>query len=185
MPPLDWRWVSVFLVALVGVSACGGVSRLDGQGPGADVGGVAGLSPFFLFDRSTPLLTGGETFDAGAVLALGVTAAALCAFAAVAFARRDLGGAVIRVRAATTRPTMRPATDPLLRLPVLAIVDQQRLWTIGWAAALCTLAYFLISLTRTMLDSLAAIPSMQAYFTDRMVMQRGASGREIGSGATI
>lgn len=132
---------------------------------GAQIGPIAALSPFYLFDRSTPLLPPAVAFDWAALATLLLIAAVLIAIGALAFVRRDLGSGLVRSGSGRTRVTMRPASDPLLRVPVLAIVDQQRLWTIGWAAALCALAYLLISITRTMIDSLAAIPSMQAYFT--------------------
>jgi ABC-2 type transport system permease protein len=131
---------------------------------GGELGVLTQLSPFYHFDRSTPLLTGHETFDPVAILALVGAAAVLVVFATVAFARRDLGGSILRLRAERTRPTVRPARDPMLRVPVLAIVAQQREWAIGWAVALCGLAYFLISIARTMIDSLSAIPTMRAYF---------------------
>ncbi len=130
---------------------------------GADLGIVGDLSPFRLFDLSTPLARN-ASFDTGAVLALVAIAVVLTAISAVAFERRDLGGSIIGLRSERTRATARPSRDPLLRVPVLALVDQQRLWTVGWASALSALAYFLISITRTMIDSLKAIPSMRGYF---------------------
>jgi ABC-2 type transport system permease protein len=59
---------------------------------------------------------------------------------------------------------VRPSSDPFLRAPVLSLLDQQRTWIAGWAVGLAVLAAFLISLTRTMVDSLLAIPTMRAYF---------------------
>ncbi|MDQ6858531.1 MAG: ABC transporter permease subunit [Chloroflexota bacterium] len=129
---------------------------------GADPGPLKWLSPFYLFDRSTPLVPGG-TVDPVATLLLVVIGVALAGLAAVAFERRDLGGALFRGRGGTTAPTVRPSSDPLLRLPVLASVDQQRWWIVGWAVGLAVLGYFLTSLARTIVDSLAAIPTMQLY----------------------
>jgi ABC-2 type transport system permease protein len=131
---------------------------------GADPGPLKWLSPFYLFDRSTPLVPGG-TVDGAATLALVAIGLALAALAAVAFARRDVGGALFERRGGTDAPTVRPSSDPLLRLPVLAAVDQQRWWIVGWAAGLAVLGYFLTSLARTIVDSLAAIPAMQLYLT--------------------
>src|SRR5439155_8765600 len=51
----------------------------------------------------------------------------------------------------------------LLRLPVLAIVDQQRWWILGWAVGLGALGLFLTSLVRTMIDTLSQIPQMRFY----------------------
>ncbi len=131
---------------------------------GADPGPLKWLSPFYLFDRSTPLVPGG-TVDLVATLLLVMIGVVLAGLAAVAFARRDLGGALFERRPATAAPTVRPSSDPLLRLPVLAGVDQQRWWIVGWALGLAVLGYFLTSLARTIVDSLAAIPSMQVYLT--------------------
>jgi ABC-2 type transport system permease protein len=61
---------------------------------------------------------------------------------------------------------VRPAADPVLRLPVLALIDQQRLWIAGWALGLAALAAFFTSLTRTIVDTLdrSDIPMMRIYF---------------------
>ncbi|HEV8536197.1 MAG TPA: ABC transporter permease subunit [Candidatus Limnocylindria bacterium] len=132
---------------------------------GLDLGALRWASPFYLYERSAPPLRGGS-LDVGATLALILLAVALVALSAIAFSRRDLGGQVIRFAVGRTRPTTRPSGDPLLRVPVLAIVDQQRLWVAGWAIGLAALAAFLTSLTRTIVDSLANanIPLMRAYF---------------------
>jgi putative exporter of polyketide antibiotics len=129
---------------------------------GVEVGALAVLSPFYLFDRSTPLVTGGR-FDIAATLALVIAAAILVALATIAFVRRDIGGSLIRLHTERTQPTQRPSRDPLLRLPVLAAVDQQRWWIVGWAVGIGALAYLLTSLARTIVDSLNAIPSMRVY----------------------
>jgi ABC-2 type transport system permease protein len=96
-------------------------------------------------------------------VALYVIAAALVALATLAFRVRDLGGALVSRGAGSVRATFRPSADPLLRIPVLAIVDQQRWWILGWAAGMAVLGYFLTSLVRTMIDALSAIPQMKAY----------------------
>jgi ABC-2 type transport system permease protein len=132
---------------------------------GVDVGAIRWLSPFYLFDRSDPLLRGGS-LDVPATAALAVGALALIAIAVVAFVRRDLGGPLLRGAARRSRVVWRPAGDPLLRTPVLAIVDQQRVWIVGWALGLAVLAGFLTSLTKTMVDAFgnSDIPMLRAYF---------------------
>lgn len=130
---------------------------------GGDLGALADISPFRLFDRSTPLMPHGS-FDTAATLALFGIAALLVAISVAAFARRDLGASTLGLRAERTRPTFRSSRDALLRLPVLAIVDQQRLWIAGWSVALAALGYFLVSIGRTMLDAMNAIPTMRGYF---------------------
>ena len=131
---------------------------------GADPGALKWLSPFYLFDRSTPLLAGG-TLDGAATATMVTEALILAGFAIYAFGRRDVGGTFIRGRASTARARHRPSGDPLLRLPVLAAIDQQRGWIIGWAVAMTALGYFLTSLARTLLDSFRDIPSLQVYLS--------------------
>ena len=130
---------------------------------GADPGVLKWLSPFYLFDRSAPLLAGGSV-DGPATIAMLGAAAALVMVATWAFGQRDVGSALLRGRGGTAQRTARPATDPLLRIPVLAAIDQQRGWIAGWAIGLAVLAYFMTSLARTMVDSLKAIPTLQVYF---------------------
>ena len=148
---------SLGAVVLVGTYVLNSLAR-----SGVEVGALAVLSPFYLFDRSTPLVTGG-TFDVAATAALVSEAAIFVALAAIAFVRRDIGGSLVRLRAENTHSTQRPSRDPLLRLPVLAAVDQQRWWIAGWAVGISALAYLLTSLARTIVDSMNAIPSMRVY----------------------
>jgi ABC-2 type transport system permease protein len=132
---------------------------------GVDVGAIRWLSPFYLFERSDPLLVGGS-LDVPATAAMAVGSFVLVAIAVVAFVRRDIGGPLFRGAARRSRVQWRPAGDPLLRTPVLAIVDQQRVWIVGWAIGLAVLAGFLTSLTKTMVDAFgnSDIPMLRAYF---------------------
>jgi ABC-2 type transport system permease protein len=132
---------------------------------GLDVGVVRWLSPFYLAERSTPLLRGGS-LDPAATAALVAEALVLLSLAGLAFMRRDVGASLFRGRAGTSPPVWRPAGDPLLRLPVLSLVDQQRLWILTWAIALAAVAWFLTSLTKTVVDALATsdIPAIGVYF---------------------
>jgi len=131
---------------------------------GADSGALKWLSPFYLFDRSTPLLAGGS-LDGAATAAMVAEALVLAGLAVYAFARRDVGSTLIRGRASTAPATHRPSGDPLLRLAVLAAIDQQRGWIVGWTVAMTALGYFLSSLARTLLDSFRDIPSLQVYLS--------------------
>ena len=132
---------------------------------GVDVGALRWVSPFYLFERSTPLLQGGS-LDAPATAALALGAFVLVVIAVGAFVRRDIGGPLFRIASGKTRVEWRPAGDPLLRMPVLAIVDQQRVWTVAWALGLAVLAGFLTSTTKVMVDALgnSNIPMLRAYF---------------------
>src|SRR5205823_2911553 len=83
----------------------------------ADLGPARWLSPFYLFDRSAPLLAGGSV-DALAVVVSLAVAGLLVAVSVWAFLRRDVGSALIRGQMPSGRPRWRPSSDPLLRLPV-------------------------------------------------------------------
>ena len=132
---------------------------------GVDLGAIRWLSPFYLFERSNPLLRGGS-LDVPATAALAVGALMLVAIAVVAFVRRDIGGPLFRGALRTSPVRWRPAGDPLLRTPILAIVDQQRVWIVGWAIGLAVLAGFLASITKVMVDAFGSsdIPILRAYF---------------------
>jgi ABC-2 type transport system permease protein len=132
---------------------------------GVDLGAIRWVSPFYLFERSTPLLRGGS-LDLAATAALAIGSLVLVAVAVVAFIRRDIGGPLFRGAPRRSRVEWRPAGDPLLRTPVLAIVDQQRVWIVAWALGLAVLAGFLTSITKTMVDAFgnSDIPMLRAYF---------------------
>lgn len=131
---------------------------------------IAWLSPFWHYDRSAPLLRAGS-FDAASVALTAAATVIGLALAAWGFSVRDLGGTLLRATARSRRATVRPSPDPLLRLPVLATIDQQRWWILGWMLGLAALAVFLTSLVRTMVDSFSQIPSFRAL-VDRL----GATG---------
>jgi ABC-2 type transport system permease protein len=132
---------------------------------GVDVEAIRWVSPFYLLERSNPLLRGGS-LDVPATAALAIGSLVLIGIAVVAFIRRDIGGPLLRGAARKSRVDWRPAHDPLLRTPVLAIVDQQRVWIIAWALGLAVLAAFLTSITKTMVDAFgnSDIPMLRAYF---------------------
>jgi len=132
---------------------------------GLDAGPLRWLSPFYLAERSAPLLRGGS-LDVVATSGLAIATLALLFLAGLAFVQRDIGASLVRGRIGSARRTWRPAADPLLRLPVLALVDQQRLWVVTWAIGLAALASFLTSLTKTVVDALASsdVPAMRVYF---------------------
>src|SRR5438093_3535095 len=132
---------------------------------GVDVGAVRWLSPFYLYERSTPLLRGGS-LDIAATTALAVSAFVLVVLGIVAFLRRDIGGPLFRGALGTTRVDWRPPRDPLLRTPVLAIAYQRRVWIVAWALGLAVLAAFLTSITKVMVDAFGSsdIPMLRAYF---------------------
>ena len=131
---------------------------------GVDVGAARWLSPFYYFDRSTPLLAGGA-LDGPSSAVLFVAGVVFSGLATIAFVHRDVGGTLIARRGRTTSSTARPSRDPLLRIPILALVDQQRGWIAGWAIGLAVLAYFLVSITKVLVDALESIPGLTKYLS--------------------
>jgi len=138
---------------------------INGAGRTADIGGVRWLSPFYLFERSRPLTEGGalDPVGIGTLLGAGVV---LLAIGVVTFARRDLGGTALPGTSRESRGTRSPSRDPLLRLPVLGPLRQQRIWVAAWLVGFVALSASLISITRTIVDSLTSseVPFMRAYF---------------------
>src|SRR5262249_7566200 len=119
---------------------------------------VRWLSPFWVYDRSTPLVRGGA-FDVTATTALAAAAIIVLAAAIAGFTGRDPGASLLRAAPASGRRVVWPSADPLLRVPVLATLEQQRGWIVGWAVGVGALAGFLVSLTKQIVDSMLAIPS--------------------------
>ena len=138
---------------------------INGAGRTADIGAARWLSPFYLFERSRPLTEGGalDPVGIGALLGAGVV---LLAIGVVTFARRDLGGTALRGNSRMSHATRSPSRDPLLRLPVLGPLRQQRIWVAAWLVGFVALSASLISITRTIVDSLTSseVPLMRAYF---------------------
>ncbi len=132
------------------------VARTDGAES------IRWISPFWLYDQNHPLTNGG-TLDVLKTVALYVTAATFAAAASAAFVRRDLGAPLLRRPPLDSEPTTLPASDPFLRLPVLAILDQQRTSILVWAVALAALGVFFLSFTRTLVDAMLATPSFRVY----------------------
>jgi ABC-2 type transport system permease protein len=151
-----------------GFSAAGLVIALfliNGASRTSDVGAIRWLSPFYLYERSKPL-TGEGTLDVGAVSAMVVAALVLITLAVTAFVRRDLGGTAVTRVSGTSRPITAPSRDPLLRIPVVALLRQQWLWIATWIIGLTALSAFLASIIKTVIDTLtsSATPVMRAYF---------------------
>jgi ABC-2 type transport system permease protein len=134
------------------------------------------LSPFWAYDLSRPLVGAGRV-EWTAIAALAGVGLILAGVAAFAFESRDLGAALLRRLPPTGRPVTRPSRDPFLKMPVLAIVDQQWTWIAGWALGIAVMAAFLMSLVRLMVDSMLQIPQLRFYFE-----QLGASGYEASVG---
>jgi ABC-2 type transport system permease protein len=166
--------ISLVIAQLVSTRrAAGGIAAgllialfvLNGAGRTADIGPARWLSPFYLFERSRPL-TGNGALDALAIGALLLIALVLLVVGVAAFARRDLGGTALPGITRESRPTRSPSRDPLLRRPVLGPLRQQRIWVVSWLVGFAALSASLISITRTIVDSLTSseVPFLRAYF---------------------
>jgi ABC-2 type transport system permease protein len=138
---------------------------LNGAGRTADIGPARWLSPFYNFERSRPL-TGGGALDLIGVGTLLGAALVLLAVGVITFARRDLGGTALPFVARESHPTRSPSRDPLLRLPVLGPLRQQRIWVASWLLGFAALSASLISITKTIVDSLTSseVPLLRTYF---------------------
>ncbi len=138
---------------------------VNGAGRTADVGPIRWLSPFYLFERSRPLTEAGLLDVAGIAALLGA-ACVLLALGVVAFARRDLGSTALPRIVRESRVSRSPSRDPLLRLPVLGPLRQQRVWIAAWLVGFVALSASLIGVTRSIVDSLtsSAVPFLRAYF---------------------
>jgi ABC-2 type transport system permease protein len=111
------------------------------------------FSPFYYYDRNNPLTPGGS-FDLSGTLGLFVVSVVLAALAAWLMSRRDLGGQVLSRRARPAPETVRPASNPLWRLPVIALVYQQRRGLLAWTLGALVFAAYLTSIGKTMVDTL-------------------------------
>ncbi len=103
------------------------------------LGPLAGLrfaSPFFYYRQSRPLIPG-EHVDAGATLGLIMLFAVLTALAALAFARRDTGAALLD-RAQRAVPTPHAPRFPPLAMWDLwtAALQEQRVGLLAWAVGI-------------------------------------------------
>jgi ABC-2 type transport system permease protein len=147
-------------VVLLALYALAAAARVSDPSP------LTRLSPFWLHEQNRPLL--GTGLDAGATLAMVALAAILIAVSVVGFVRRDLGAALFGARSSTGHRTTLPTRNPLLRLPVLAPLWQQRVWIASWAIGLTVLAAFVVSLAKTMVDAIGSESSVLRVYFDRL-----------------
>jgi ABC-2 type transport system permease protein len=122
------------------------------------------LSPFRYYDLNQPLPSGGY-FDGKSFVALLAIALVASIAAAVAFAARDLGSGLF-VPGWRVRAIRRDATDDIfLRYPVVRGLYERRLGIAAWTAGLAILAIVFVSLTRTIVQVLLAVPSFLPYLS--------------------
>src|SRR5438093_2910031 len=130
-----------------------------------------GVSPFYYYDRTNGLSPGGQ-IEWASILGLSVAAVALITLAGVAFARRDLGAGLVRPRPAVRTGVTVPSRNPVLRLPVLATIYEQRVGLIAWMVSTALLALFMTSLAKSVADLVSHIPIFRAYVSGQGDLNR-------------
>ncbi len=127
--------------------------------------GVAHISPFFLFDQTNVVVPGGR-FDLVATLvliAIGVVGVGLGAFA---FSVRDLGAAIPgRLgRSRRGRPARREAAgNPLLWVPVLSTLWEQRWSLLGWMVGSFLLMALIGDIAKSGANLIEQTPSLRVW----------------------
>ncbi len=120
------------------------------------------ISPFYYYDRTQPLSPGG-TFDVAATLALFVVVGVLVVLVLWLMSVRDIGSPLIRLPARPLPYTDRPSPNPLLRLPVLASVYEQRVGILAWALGAGFFAFYLGSTARQTTDLILGSAGFRNY----------------------
>lgn len=122
-------------------------------------------SPFYYYDRSTPLIPGGS-FDPVATAGLVAAAIVLAVVAAWLMHSRDLGASIFQRRPSVAAMTMRPSHNPMLRIPVLAEFYQQRIGILAWVVGSALVAAYIGAAGRTLVDELAiGSTTFKGYWT--------------------
>jgi ABC-2 type transport system permease protein len=120
------------------------------------------ISPFFYYDRTNALAPGG-TFDLPGTIALFAAAAVISVIAGLAFVRRDLGAPLFRLRSRASSVVTTPARNPVLRIPVLETLYEQRIGLAFWVLGTALLGVFFVSLAKPLADLLQAVPALRFY----------------------
>jgi ABC-2 type transport system permease protein len=121
------------------------------------------LSPFRYYELSTPLPPGGN-FDVTAVVVLFGVAITATSLAAVAFTRRDLGSALLALRASARPPTYEASRARVWQIPIVRDLYDRRVGLATWAAGVSGMAALFVVLTKTIVQPLLSIPGLATYF---------------------
>ena len=122
------------------------------------------VSPFYYYDRSNPLTAGGS-FDVAGTIGLFVAAAALVALAMWLMRVRDVGSPAIRLKPREAPRTLEPSHNPLLRVPVLSALYEQRLGLLAWIVGTSLGAEYTASLGRQIVDLSKNASAFRVYLT--------------------
>jgi ABC-2 type transport system permease protein len=122
------------------------------------------VSPFFYMDRSSPLTPGGSVDVAGTVGLL-IVSAGLAALATWLMERRDIGSPLLQSRGYEHAATRRPSRNPLLGIPVVSFLYQQRYGLLLWATGSTVVAAYVPSVGQSMVNLVKEPGSFHAYLT--------------------
>jgi putative exporter of polyketide antibiotics len=121
-----------------------------------------GVSPFYYYDRTNPLVPGGS-FDPAATAGLLVVATVIVALAGWMMLSRDIGSPLIHPRAKESPSTTVPSHNPLLGIPVLAAVYEQRLGLLSWTAGGAVFTVLMATIASQMRRLVTAPGPFHAY----------------------
>jgi len=153
----------------IGAVLMGALFLVNGAARNGGLEAIALLSPFWHFERSRPLLVGGN-LDVASTLVLAISALVATALAGALFVRRDLGSSALPRRISRAPAVREPSRRATLRMPVIAGIDRQASGLIAWAAALAALGLMLGSLLPTMIRLAKEVPLVQ------LMVLRGGTG---------
>ncbi|HVH66065.1 MAG TPA: ABC transporter permease subunit [Candidatus Acidoferrum sp.] len=120
------------------------------------------ISPFYYYDQTKAIAPGGS-FDVPGTIALFVAAALLAPLATLAFVRRDLGASLIRRSSRDTAVVTTPDPNPLLRVPLLESLYEQRIGLAFWVLGIALIGIFFVSLAKPLVDVLKTVPALRLY----------------------
>lgn len=120
------------------------------------------ISPFFYYEQTKALPVGGR-FDVPATFVLFGVAVVVATLAVVGFMRRDLGASLFRRPSRDATPVRTPNRNPLLQVPILETLYEQRIGLAFWVLGIALIALFFVSLARPLVDVMKAVPALRAY----------------------
>lgn len=132
---------------------------------------VAWLSPFKWYDATDALAPGGRLDVAGVILSAALIAAAGL-LSALAFQRRDVGGALWPATGSRARARREAAPSRALGWPVARLLRRERGAILMWIVIIGLVSVFMVAFAHTVVADLSAVtspltgvPGLQAFFT--------------------
>jgi ABC-2 type transport system permease protein len=125
--------------------------------------GLSWVSPFRWYDATDSLAPGGRLDAAGVLLSVAVIAGSGL-LAALAFARRDVRGALLTLPVrARSAGDVEPS--PLLGWPVARLLFRQRWIVGGWTLATALFAIYMVATAHSVVDAAINLPGMRDFLT--------------------